>query len=409
MKDDVLGRVVQHADRALTLRHVSCTMRTAVHVGKYPLRYVLHRRKFDAATNADKIAAVMVDLRLKCREFDVVSIEIPRLRDLFTDVTELGQLLFLCPNLASLDLSDNAIRTETLEAGLATCTALTRLVLDSHSGPTTHLDASQMRRFCDALHCPRLAVLSMSWCGIHDFYGAEDAMQSLTEMLLRCPELTHVDLSRNQFDVDNFNFARILAPALPTLVKLAVLNLAFTYIESPGLNALVKVLHQFPALTSLDVRGCWGMRLVPAADNMSEFVNGLSACPALPRLNLGENKFGGAVVDILHALPRCDSLTFLDLAGMPLTLTQQAIFVGVLPRCQRLTRLALYNHEFGTTRAGQVSPRDSAGLVQLLAVLERCPALTQLDVHALDLDTETRARLEVGWREHTWVRRHAAA
>lgn len=409
LKDDVKRLVLTYVDRPLTLRRISKGMRESVHLLKLPLGYVLDLAKFEASTSTDKIGDVLGDLGLKCHEFDVVSISMRGLGRRFTDATGLAALLPLCARLASLDLSQNCIRIATLDAGLATCTALTSLDLSMGFDTMAcvhNFGAEGTRRLCDALNCPDLSVLRLCSCGIHDRPGESGALRFLAAALLKCPQLTHVDVAHNHFD--SANFAALVAPALPALAVLAVLDLSYTKIEAAGLTALGRVLPLCPALAELNVGGCVTTGAVPTGAGTWAFASGLARCPALAKLNVMYNEFGALVADIVRALPRCRRLTDLNLAHTKLSLDQQVIFMDVLPQCERLSRLNLVGHEFGMTDEMTVRPPDSPGLVQLPAVLARC-ALTELTVRDIDLDQATRRRLEAGWRSlsvfQTWVRR----
>ncbi len=400
---DAAGELLKRGDRPLMLRQVSRGLRAVVAAGKLPLAYVLDHHKVDASTSTDKLGDIMGDLELKCTEFDVVSISVCRLFEGFHDATRLGTILPRCPHLTSLDLSQNAIQMHTLAAGLASCTALTALSLDGNTTRASRLRAAGTRLLCDALHCPGLAELRLHCCGVEDAPGEDGAMQSLTQALLKSPALRHVDVSTNYFIGEDF--ARLLAPALPRMAMLTVLNLSFNYLEGVGLTALGAVLPRCAALTELDVRACMKTHHDAAEGSTWAFASGLAGCPSLATLRLGHNDFGALVTEVLQTLPLCSALTELDLAlGMHLDRAQQAVFVGTLPQCAGLSRLGLDINEFETTTHN--------GTSQLPAALEQCRSLRELVMYSDALDRPTTRALDAGWRylevTHTWIRRQAA-
>ena len=400
---DAAGELLKRGDRPLLLRQVSRGLRAAVAAGKLPLAYVLDHHKVDASTSTDKVGDIMGDLELKCMEFDVVSISLCRLYDSFRDATRLGTILPRCPNLTSLDLSQNDVDVHTLAAGLSTCTALTALSLDGNSCRSMRLRAARMRMLCDALLCPRLAELRLHCFGLEDMPGEDGAMQGLTALLLKSPALRHVDVSTNYFIGEDF--ARVLAPALPRMEMLTVLNLSFNYLEGVGLTALGEVLPRCAALTELDVRGCMQTHYYAPEGAPWAFASGLAGCPSLATLRLGRNDFGVLVREVLQALPLCNALTELDLAlGMHLSPAEQRVFVDTLPQCAGLSRIHLDINEFEKTTQNGRSPLPPA--------LEQCRSLSELVMYSDALDRPTYRELDEGWRylevTHTWIRRQAA-
>ena len=415
---DAAGAVLARVDRPLIVAQVSKGWRAAVlgATPRAPLRYVLDRAKYHASTSAaqyrystSKNGEMLGDLSVKCGKFDVVSITISGLHASFTDASGLAALLPRCPHLASLDLSGNNLRLDTLPQ-LRECTALTTLDLSRipgfGNGPM-HL----LNKFP-----PVLRELRLRDVGLYD----ESGMTGLLVALGNCTSLTHLDLCQNRFYASAL-LPRILAQ-LPALERL---ELSGTRMRQVAVRDAARSLQACTRLTYLDLSDLWcqdhrlettvaANEIQELTDAGEEFMQMLASWPALTYLDLGDMWLGADATHFAASLLALPSLTFLNLSngrlgtpemtnitaalpGMPalaeLNMSASGIdevggqaLVRVLPHCTALRTLRLTGN-----------PLMSAGVQGLAAALQECPKLTQLDLLRTQLESATIMEIENAW------------
>lgn len=409
---EMAGPVLARVDRPLLMAQVSKRWRTAVLGAKprLPLRYVVDPAKYHASVSTDKNAEMLADLAAKCGQYDVVAITISRLHLLFTDASGLSALLPRCPNLASLDLSNNVLRVATL-TGLRACTALTTLdlswVIDNVGNPAWLAGALPAT----------LRELHLKGVNLDD----ETSIEGLSAALDACPGLVLLDLQQN-----NLRTSGALARMLPKLSALEHLDLSSARLNMTALRDAASSLRACTALTHLDVADLdcdsrrWGddpQSERVQAQNLAgvEFLDMLPSWPALKFLGLSRMYVGPDATHLAAALLALPALTHLDLeqcrigsqgtrniaAALPAMprlahlnlyscetrdIGVQAL-VAVLPQCQALMTLRLgHNHITGASAEGVVG------------FVSQCPNLTKLNMRPSDFDQESIEAIVAAWR-----------
>lgn len=413
---DAAGAVLARVDRPLIVSQVSKGWRAAVlgATPRAPLRYVLDRAKYHASTSAaqyrystSKNGEMLGDLSVKCGKFDVVSITISGLHASFTDASGLVALLPRCPHLASLDLSGNKLRLDTLR-GLQECTALTTLDLSSDRNVRRDFNLDFLPVVLQELRFRNVLL--------------DKDMQALREALLACPGLTHLDLCDSML-YQSEELPRILAqlPALERLelsgtgmrqvavrdaarslkacTRLTYLDLSDLWCHNPRLlvqdgapaneiqelcdagEEFMQMLPSWPALTHLDLGDMW------LGADATHFAASLHALPRLTYLSVARGRLGTPeMTNITAALPGMPALTGLDMTGSGIDEVGAQALVRVLPHCAALRTLRLTGN-----------PLTSEGVQGLAAALQECPQLTQLDLLRTGLETATIMEIEAAW------------
>lgn len=414
MPADAAGELMNRVDRPLVVAQVSKGWRAAV-LGaqpRAPLQYVADPAKYLASRSTDKNREMLAELAVKCGQYNVESITMSKMNRNFKDASGLAPLLPRCPNLVSLDLSGNALLSATLP-GLRACTALTTLDLSANWDPSHNMI------FVEDAFPSSLRQLCLRRVGLR----TETEMSALSEALVACPGLTHLDLSENRFFESP---AFVLMPErLPMLERL---ELSGTAMRFGGLrDVAVNLKRCCPGLTYLDLSNLyclnptsWGSGL-PAnviqdlSDAGDEFMQMLPSWPALTHLDLSDMYLGTDATFFAASLQAMPALTFLKLTSsqidtqgvtnlasaltvMPalaeLNMCHCQIqedggraLVGVLPKCGALRVLNLKNN-----------PLTSAGVQGLAAVFQQCPKLTFLDLRNTQLEQETVDEIVAAWR-----------
>jgi Leucine-rich repeat (LRR) protein len=376
---DVFGNIFElTAGRHVALLRTSKSMNAAVHRAgkKVAVQYVVDTDKFNDSTDEGKAATMLNDLRSACKNHDVQDIRMCDLKqngpiERESMLIPLGSILETCDGLRSLTLRNNqGLNVATLAAGLGHLTGLKRLDLSHNIGMALNRDTdweftalTQLNLWGNYLGdkgIERLTHCIDSCTGLTDLnlgsngMNSEDGVETLTTFLARCPEFTRLDLSSN--DLGSASMQR-LATGLPALVSLVHLDLHGNNIMMSGLNALGLVLTKCVSLQCLKV---WDNQISPPIPAETyDFTTALPLCPRLKKLDLSVNNLG---VDFTGALVR------------------------VLPSCDALECLRLF--DCGVTD-------ESAKLLTINLIA--CDALRELDLRSNYITVEIHARLKRVW------------
>jgi len=298
---------------------------------------------------------------------------------------ELSDALPLCPRLLRLNLSGQRIyvRNNPFD-GVMRCHALTELRLADCEIELVAAQFAPVLTLCRAL---RLLDLRHNDLGGMDI-TVQPPLRHMSYILVGLrhhPSLEHLDLSECRLRNEAM---RLLAGALPTMLRLEHLDLSHDGLNDLAMAALVAVLPRCPALrrlrlrenqalshltlyvlaafnamrglASLDLSRCWiAFEDVRAVRNGEIFTAELARCPRLRALNLSENNLGDTFArGLARALPECASLEVLELAD------------------------------------AQIS---DAGVRALAAGVRLCPWLERLNVRGNAFSEEARAELQRAW------------
>lgn len=159
-----------------------------------------------------------------------------------------------------------------------------------------------------------------------DVFGR--AMQPLSEVLLQCRSLEHLDVSFNGIENEGL---KIIAGPLAACTKLKSLNFAGNFIGNDGAARLAAVLVHFPALKHLDLS-----RNRLNGSGLASIAQALPLCPKLAVLKLDNNNFGGDVRSLANALPLCPALVIIDLSHTDLDTLGAVHLIKALPHSRHI-------------------------------------------------------------------------